>query len=172
MALPVLPQPLLQQVADFLRDGEQGFAGEEPAELERYFPHFAEMHGWPELVELTARSWESLGPEQREQAALVASHYGHAAALNRLDTGDRLPEALGRHMTYHLWSAGSDYSRGLYVGFTRDELQPLFERLDELGRLECSGCMAREQGLPVFYASGARVPPEELRERLRRYDFF
>jgi hypothetical protein len=172
MAVPLLPQPVLQQVADFLRDGEQGFPGAEPAQLERYFPHFAEMHGWPELVELTARSWESLSPEQRATSALVASHYGHAAALNRLDTDDRLPEALGRHMTYHLWSAGRDYAGGLYVGFSRDELQPLFGQLEELGRLDCSGCMAREQGLPVFYVEGPRLPPAELRMRLRRYYFF
>jgi hypothetical protein len=172
MAVPVLPSPVLQQVADFLRDGEQGFPGDEPAALERYFPHFAEMHGWPELVELTARSWESLSGEQREGAALVASHYGHAAALNQLDHSERLPDALGRHMTYHLWSADRNYARGLYVGFSRDELQPLFERLDELGQLACSGCMDREQGLQVFYADGPRLPPAELRERLRRYDFF
>ena len=172
MAIPLLPQPTLQQVADFLRDGEQGFPGEQPAELERYFPHFAEMHGWPELVELTARSWENLSPAQRETAALVASHYGQAAALNRLDHADRLPEALGRHMNYHLWSAGSEYSRGLYVGFSRDELQALFGQLEELGQLECSACMTREQGLTVFYADQPLLRPDELRARLRRYDFF
>jgi len=172
MAVPLLPQPLLQQVADFLRDGEQGFPGDEPADLERYFPHFAEMHGWPELVDLAVRSWEGLSPGQREGAVLVASHYGHAAALNQLDDNNRLPEALGRHMTYHLWSADRDLSRGLYVGFSRDELQPLFAHLEELGRLDCRGCMGRERGLPVIYADVPLLPAAELRDRLRRYDFF
>lgn len=171
-AAPVLPDQQLEQVARFLRDGEQGYPGRQEADLERYFPHFAEMHGWPALVELTAGVWEQLSPAQREGAVLVASHYGQAGALNQLDTANRLPEAHGRHMNYHLWSQGISMNRGLFVGFGVDELRPLFAEVQELGRLDCSACMARERNLRIHYVSTPRLSAEQIRERLKRYHFF
>ncbi|RMF94883.1 MAG: hypothetical protein D6727_11910 [Gammaproteobacteria bacterium] len=171
-AAPVLPPAQLQRLADFLRDGEQGQKLAQPASLERYFPHFAEMHGWPELVALTAAVWRSLRPEQRRDAVLMASHYGQAGALNQLGPPQGLPPALGRHMSYHLWSAGADYRRGLFVGFDRAELAGLFETVELRGRLQCQRCMAREQGLAVYYVDRPRMSPEAIRQRLRRYDFF
>ncbi|UCG72707.1 MAG: glycosyltransferase family 39 protein [Chromatiales bacterium] len=171
-SLPVLPDTALDRVARFLRDGEQGYPGSEPADLERYFPHFAEMHGWPELVELTADAWQRLSPAERDGAVLVASHYGQAGALNQLDQAGRLPEAHGRHVNYHLWSEDLPLERGLFVGFDTDELAPLFTEVRDLGRLDCRACMARERNLHVHYVAGPRLPAAQLRERLKRYYFF
>lgn len=171
-AAPVLPGKQLEQVTRFLRDAEQGYPGRGPADLERYFPHFAEMHGWPELVALTADSWAQLSPAQRENAVLVASHYGQAGALNQLDVDNRLPAVYGRHMNYHLWSEAISPERGLFVGFTADELEPLFSDVQELGRLDCTACMARERGLRIYYAAGPRLPAAKIRKQLRRYYFF
>jgi hypothetical protein len=171
-AAPVLPDAWLQQAVRYLRDGEQGYPGQGPADLERYFPHFAEMHGWPELVVLTADAWEALDDAQRRGAVLMASHYGQAGALNHLDRDDRLPEAHGRHMSYHLWSRGLPIDHGLFVGFSADELRPLFATVEELGQLQCRGCMARERGLRIYYVADPRVAAAVIRDRLRRYDFF
>ena len=171
-AVPVLSDTQLAQAARFLRDGEQGYPGSEPADLERYFPHFAEMHGWPELLQLTAEAWESLSPAQRQGAVLVASHYGQAGALNQLDRAQRLPEARGRHMNYHLWSLGVPMDKGLFVGFQADELRPLYAEVQELGRLDCSACMARERNLRIHYVAGPRLPATEIRDALKRYYFF
>ncbi len=171
-AAPVLPPARLQQLANFLRDGEVGHKRAEPAPLERYFPHFAEMHGWPELVALTAQAWQSLDSARRAQAVLVGSHYAHSAALNELGRSLGLPPAFGRHMSYHLWSAGAVYRRGLFVGFDAAELRPLFTTVERVGRLECQRCMAREQGLEIFYVDGPKLPSAAIRARLRRYDFF
>lgn len=171
-AAPVLPEPQLQALARFLRDSEQGYPGREAADLERYFPHFAEMHGWPELVALVSKQWDGLSPAQREDAILMASHYGQAAALNQLDRDDRLPQAYGRHMSYHLWSRGLDYQHGLFVGFDTQELERLFATVRPLARLACNGCMARERGLWIHYVEGPRLAPDALHEALRRYDFY
>ena len=171
-AAPVLPPERLQQLANLLRDGEQGVASQEPAELERYFPHFAEMHGWPELVALTTATWQALSPAQREGAILVGSYYGHSAALNLLDDADQLPPAHGRHMSYHLWAEGLEYSRGLFVGFDAAELQPLFSIVEERGELQCERCMARENGLKLHFVEGPRLPAAEIHAQLRRYYFF
>ena len=149
-AAPVLPPERLQQLANFMRDGEQGFVDETPAELERYFPHFAEMHGWPELVAATANAWASLSPDQRDGAFLLGSYYGHSAALNLLDHDEQLPPAFGRHMNYHLWNVGLDFRRGLFVGFERAELEALFATVEERGRFTCERCMSRDNAWAFF----------------------
>ena len=172
VAAPVLPPAQLQQLANFLRDGEQGHHSNEPAELERYFPHFAEMHGWPELVAEVTGIWQALPAAARRGTVLFASFYGQSAALNELDMADALPEAYGRHMSYDLWNHGLEFRRGLFVGFDASELQPLFERVELRGQLQCQMCMSREQGLKIWFVEGPRLPADEIRRRLRRYDFF
>ncbi len=171
-AAPILPIERVQQIADFIRDGLQGFPGGEPAELEPLFPHFAEMHGWPELVELTTDVFGTFTPEQRARTGLFAAYYGQAGALNQLDAGDRLPEAFSGHMSYDLWNAGLDYERVVYVGFESEDLAGMYARVDQVAVLQCRYCMSRENGARLYLAEGLRVSPAEVRARLRRYYFF
>ncbi len=171
MAAPLLPGPQLQVVANFLRDSEVGSRQPVPAMLERYFPHFAEMHGWPELALLVSRQWRALTEAERQDAVLVASFYGQAGALNLLgDAG--LPPAYSRHMSYHLWAEGLHYERGLFVGFSSEELRPLFGRVELRGQFDCARCMDRERGLQIFFVEQPLLSSTDIRERLRRYDFF
>lgn len=171
-AAPVLPIERVQQIADFIRDGQQGFQGDTPAEIEPLFPHFAEMHGWPELVDLTSDVFERFSPADRARTGLFAAYYGQAGALNQLDVDDALPEAFSGHMSYDLWNADLDYERVVYVGFDRGELADLYARVNQLGVFECRYCMSRENGLRLFLAEGLLVQPDEVRARLRRYYFF
>ena len=171
-AAPVLPIERVQEIADFIRDGQQGFPGEQPAELEPLFPHFAEMHGWPELVEVTAGVFDRFSPADRAATGLFAAYYGQAGALNQLDVDDRLPVAHSGHMSYDLWNADFDFERVLFVGFEPADLEHLYERIEELAVLECRYCMSRENGMRLLLAEGLRVPPDDVRGQLRRYYFF
>ena len=124
------------------------------------------------MVAVTADAWQGLSPAQREDAVLVGSYYGHSAALNLLDEADQLPPAYGRHMSYHLWAAGLEYSRGLFVGFEAEELQPLFRTVEKRGELRCERCMARENGLKIYFVDDPRLPAADIHAKLRRYFFF
>jgi len=172
IAAPVLPIERVQQIADYIRDGQQGFPGDTPAEIEPLFPHFAEMHGWTELVELTTRVFDEFTPAQRDRTGLFAAYYGQAGALNQLDHADRLPEANSGHMSYDLWNADMDFDRVVFVGFDRGEIADLYARVEELATLNCRHCMSRENGLHLYLAEGLLVSPDEVRQRLRRYYFF
>ncbi len=171
-AVPLLPAPLLNQAVEFMAAREQAVYGQGKAQIERYFPHFAEMGGWRELLQLSVQAWESLEPEQRQGAVLVAAHYGQAAALNMLDKADQLPPAHGRHMSYHLWSKGLRYDKGLYIGFGEAELTEFFGRVEYINKLNCQLCTAREQNLSIYYAAEPKLKSQEIHRRLRRYYAF
>ncbi|MBT8444991.1 MAG: glycosyltransferase family 39 protein, partial [Gammaproteobacteria bacterium] len=171
-AAPVLPIERVQQIADFIRDGQQGFTGSEPAELEPLFPHFAEMHGWPELVRLTSDVFASFSDEQRAHTTLIAAYYGQAGALNQLDEVDSLPEAYSGHMSYDLWNRDAALDRVLFVGFDLVDIEDLYTTVEELATLECRFCMSREDGLKLYLAEGRRAAPDQVRDRIRRYYFF
>jgi len=168
---PLLPGDALQQLVNVMRDGELGYPGSEPARISHYFPQFAEMHGWRELTRLVIDVYESLEPEERQGAVIVAAYYGQAGALNRLD-GDRLPTAHSGHMSYHRWQEGVDLGTGLYVGFGREMLEAVFDRVEEKGRLRCGRCMAREDGLGVFFVDEPKISNADLADHLKRYYFF
>lgn len=176
IAAPVLPPAALQQVANFIRDAEQGMPAEGDAPIGRYFPHFAEMHGWPELTAWVSQAYESLPEAERPGIDVVAAYFGQAGALNQLDTGDRLPVAHSPHMNYYLWwqadGAQQQLEDVLFVGFEPAELDGLFAETVTLDRFSCSGCMAREQGAYLIRARRPLVEADEIRRSLKRFHFF
>ncbi len=172
IAAPVLPPDALQRLADFIRDGEQGHRGEEPAAVGRYFPHFAEMHGWPELVAEVYRHYAEIAPDERSRVQIVAAYFGQAGALNQLDNGDRLPTAHSGHNNYHLWSREAEFGDVLFVGFQQEEIAPLYEDVRVLGRFHCRRCMARENGIYLLRARSPVVDSDKVREQIKRFYFF
>jgi hypothetical protein len=171
-AVPVLPIGAIQSWANQVQDIEAGTHVAEDAPLERFLPHFAEMHGWEELVELTTSAFENLSPAERQDAKIVAAHYGQVGALNRLDHDNRLPEVHSGHMSYQVWSEYLIFSRGLFIGFDEESLRDMFGIVDPRGNLECRHCMQREQSLQIFYVDEPLLAPAAIRERIRRNYFF
>jgi 4-amino-4-deoxy-L-arabinose transferase-like glycosyltransferase len=62
----------------------------EQKELGRLPQHYADMHGWKELVETVSRVYQSLPPEELSQVTVVARNYGEAGAIDFLGRGYRL----------------------------------------------------------------------------------
>jgi hypothetical protein len=172
IAAPVLPPDRLQQLCDFIRDGEQGRRGEAPAAVGRYFPHFAEMHGWPELVDEVARRYERIPASERDRVEIVAAHFGQAGALNQLDAEDRLPEAYSGHVNYHLWSSDAAFEEVLFVGFAPEEIGDLYADVQLLGRVRCERCTTRDNGISILRARSLKADAETVRRRIRRLYFF
>lgn len=171
IAAPVLPPAFLQTVADFIRDSEQGTPGTQPAPMGRYFPHFAEMHAWPELTAAVTRQYLAIPAAQRPGVGLLAAYFGQAGALNQLDV-DLLPEAHSGHVNYHLWSEGQTFDDVIAVGFELRLLNALYDEVTVLEQFRCERCMARENGLLIVRARRPAVDPQEIRRLIKRFYFF
>jgi hypothetical protein len=171
IAAPVLPPALLQQAADFIRDGEQGAPGTDPAPMGRYFPHFAEMHAWPELTGAVIAHYQAIPEAERSEVGLLAAFFGQAGALNQLDHG-MLPVAHSGHVNYDLWNRDAELGDVLAVGFDLELLESLYGEVSVLETFTCDRCMAREDGLIIARARSPLVPEEEIRNRIRRFYFF
>lgn len=171
IAAPVLPPVMLQQAADFIRDGERGAPGSEPAPLGRYFPHFAEMHAWPELTTAVIRHYQAIAESERSSVGLVAAFFGQAGALNQLDEG-ALPVAHSGHVNYHLWSEEMLFNDVIAVGFELELLDALYADVTVLETFYCERCMKREDGLIIARARDPRVDGDAIRAKIKRYYFF
>lgn len=181
IAAPVLPPDVLQRAADFIRDGERSRESPEaadraadyaPAPMGRYFPHFAEMHAWPELVAAVAAHYNAIPADERPGVGILAAYFGQAGALNQLDEAGRLPTAHSGHMNYYLWAADQTFDDVIAVGFDRALLERLYRHVTVLEVFTCERCMARENGLLIARCRDPAVDSEEIRSQIKRFNFF
>jgi hypothetical protein len=132
---------------------------------------FADMHGWPELVETVAVSVARLSPAERRRAVILTSNYGEAAALHVLGRDRSLPPVISGHNTFWLWGPGGFTGQVMIaVGEDREMLEPLFASVEPLAVTACEHCMPYENGLPVHVCRRSRRPVSEVWLELKHYD--
>jgi hypothetical protein len=134
---------------------------------------YADMHGWPELVEQAERAWSTLDPEERDNAVIwaVTGGYGSAAAIDVLGRARGLPGAIATHNNYWLWGFGdADGSAVVLLGGPRERLAPLFESLEQTGTVRCTPCMPYEDEKPIYVGRGMKRPFAEIWPQLKHYD--
>jgi hypothetical protein len=85
-ALPVLPARVLHTVP-----------------LQKINYDLAESIGWPKLVALVAREYDSLPGPQRRQTTILTGNYGEAGAIDRYGPGLSLPQANSGANNFWLW---------------------------------------------------------------------
>ena len=133
--------------------------------------HFADMHGWPEIVAAVAEVHRALDPEDRARVGVFAGNYAEAGAVDLLGRPLGLPAAISNHNNYWLWGPG-DVSGELMIILGGDEarLRELYADLRQVGTLRCEWCMPSRNGKPIYLARGPRRPLAELWPELRHYD--
>ncbi len=171
LALPVLPAESFSGYARWLHvDAGAKSSTAERAELGELPQYFADMFGWNELVDAVGRAYDSLPPHERARAAIYAGNYGEAGAINFLGKARHLPAAISGHNNYWLWGPGN--SSGdvvIVVGASREELQPMFATVEEVGRVQCRYCMPYENQRPIYICRGLKRPLPEIWPQLKRY---
>jgi 4-amino-4-deoxy-L-arabinose transferase-like glycosyltransferase len=133
---------------------------------------WADMHGWPELTATVATIYHSLPPDERAQAAIVASNYGEAAAIDFFGKPYGLPPALSGHNNYWLWGPRG-YSGNVVIDVNgdcgRDSFPGLFRSARLVARSDPPWVISYEQNIPIMLCTGIRTPLTQLWPHLKNY---
>ncbi|HEX8825046.1 MAG TPA: glycosyltransferase family 39 protein [Archangium sp.] len=133
--------------------------------------HYADQHGWEELVSAVAGVYQRLPPETRARTALFAQNYGEAGALDWLGRTQGLPPVRSGHNHYFLWGPGEEPEHLLVVGGDFEDLQPLCQHAELAGRVASNPyVMPYENNLPLYLCSGLKVPLATLWPSLKHYE--
>lgn len=135
--------------------------------------HYADMHGWEELVATVADVRASLPDDDRARAKIWArtGGYGPAAAVDVLGRSRGLPRAISGHNEYFLWGYGDDdRAVTIVLGGGREGLDDLFEDVTLARTFRCRFCMPYEDDKPIWIARRLRRPWAELWPTLKHYE--
>jgi hypothetical protein len=131
---------------------------------------WADMHGWPELAKTVARIYDTLPLQQRRQAAIVASNYGEAAAIDFFGAAYGLPPALSGHNNYWLWGTHG-YSGDVVIDVNGDcgASEHLFTSSRLAARFNPPWVISYEQNIPIMVCAGIRQPLATIWPKLKSY---
>ncbi len=133
---------------------------------------WADMHGWPELAATVSGIYYALPAAQRDQAAIVASNYGEAAAIDFFGAKYGLPPALSGHNNYWLWGIHG-YTGNVVIDVDGDcgrhDFPGLFRAARLVTRFNPPWVISYEQDIPISICTGITKPLAALWPQLRVY---
>ncbi|MBV8067790.1 MAG: glycosyltransferase family 39 protein [Candidatus Eremiobacteraeota bacterium] len=174
LLMPVLPEETMSaydRVAQTMLAREVELAKMERTKIGKLPPDWADMHGWRELARVVARIYYSLPPRQRAQAAILASNYGEAAAIDFFGSEYGLPPVLSGDNQYWLWG-----TRG-YTGNVVIDVHGKCGRGERFFRVRRVVALfsnpwgqPSENGFPISVCEGITAPLAILWPKLRSYN--
>lgn len=167
MAIPALPPATYIEVIHRL--------GVEPPREEK--SHTSEMpqvladrFGWENMTATIARVYQTLPPEQRARAAILASNYGEAAAVDFFGPRYGLPNAISGHNNYWLWGPhGATGEVVISVGFPKADLEKYCASVEQADIIVSPYAMPSETDLPVYICRDLRIPIEQAWPLLKSF---
>ena len=132
---------------------------------------YADMFGWREKAAAVAEVYRALPAADRERAAIFASNYGRAGAIDYFGDEYGLPKAIGSHNNYWLWGPGDANAEVVIVlGDDARDLERRFESVAVAGIARCRYCIPYERDLPIHVCRRPRLEIAELWPALKHYD--
>ncbi len=167
LVLPVLPPAQLQRMLDRMafRPPPVEAAGIGAPLMQMLSDEF----GWRELARNVEDAYAALPAADRGRAAIFASNYGEAAAIDVY--GASLPPALSGNNQYYLWGPrGYDGSVMLGIGVEPSQWAPICDSVRTLVRFGTSPyAMPYERDRPIVLCRGMHPPLAELWPRFKHY---
>ena len=131
---------------------------------------FSDEMGWDLLEQKVAAIYQNLPDKERPQAAILASNYGEAAAIDLYGTADHLPPALSAQNQYFLWGPRQfDGQVIINVGGSPERWRRLCQNLETVDEFGAPYAMPYETGRPIFICRSLRYGLDQLWPRLKRY---
>jgi hypothetical protein len=93
---------------------------------------YGDQFGWEEMVAKTAAVYHALPPAERDKAAVYASNYGEAGAIDFFGGRYGLPKAISPHQSYFLWGP-RDYTGEVLIllGAKKEDAEKSCESVEE-----------------------------------------
>jgi len=131
---------------------------------------FADMYGWPDLVQQVTTVYQGLPPPDRGSVMILASNYGEAGALDLYGRG--LPPVVSPHLTYSYWApAHMAPSAVIVIGYQGDYLATFFGDVEQAGTVTNSyGLRNEEFGNPIWICRRPLLPLDQAWPRLKSLD--
>jgi hypothetical protein len=131
---------------------------------------FSDEFGWRELEHTVAGVYFSLPPAERAHAAILASNYGEAAALDVYGAPDRLPPAISEQDQYYLWGPrGYDGSLVIAVNAKPAFWARVCGRSEVAAYFGVPYAMPYERDRAIVVCHGTMLPLREAWPRFKRY---
>jgi hypothetical protein len=121
---------------------------------------FADEIGWPELAQQTAHVYDTLTPDQRAAAMILAHYYQEAAAIDFYGPSLGLPNAISPHLSYWYWAPPRmNPTTVVMINFTLEEGDRLFTACIQAGTVTNSlGLHNNDYGAPILVCTNPRRP--------------
>jgi hypothetical protein len=114
--------------------------------------------------------FRGLSAEDQVRAAILASNYGQAAALDVYGAKDHLPPALSGHNQYWLWGPrGYDGSLIIHIGGDPERWRRLCGTVDIVDHTRDVYAMPYENDRAIFVCRRLRMPLAQLWDKLKRF---
>jgi hypothetical protein len=133
---------------------------------------FADTVGWPEITDQVAAVYDSLPPDERASATILAANYGEAGAIDLYGPSRGLPGAICPHLTYWYWKpAHVDDRTVVVVGYPADLVRRYFADVEPVATIRIpDGVRNEELGRPIIIARQPRVPLDKAWSQLKQFD--
>ncbi|MGA7912695.1 MAG: glycosyltransferase family 39 protein [Candidatus Dormiibacterota bacterium] len=132
---------------------------------------FADTVGWHDLVAQVAAIYDSLSPDERKTAVILANNYGEAGAVNTYGPALGLPTARSGELSYYYWKPASLDGPVIAIGFDPVFLGTLYDTCEGRGAVTNSYSLHNEEfGAPLTLCRGARLSRDVTWERLKVFE--
>jgi hypothetical protein len=167
VVLPILDPPALAAYLDRLHlrpaPDEQAAVGAPLTQV------FSDELGWRAMERSVAAVYRALPADDQRRAAIVASNYGEAAAIDVYGAADHLPPALSGQDQYFFWGPrGYDGSVMIHVGGDIERWRHACAQLDVAGTFGAPLVMPYENDRPIMVCRGLRIPLADAWPRFKR----
>jgi 4-amino-4-deoxy-L-arabinose transferase-like glycosyltransferase len=165
IALPVeLPIFSKEATAAFVSgSGVTSAARTNQGEQLRLPQDYADMLGWPELVNAVAHVYDSLPPEKRAQVVLVGENYGEAGAMEFYGPRLGLPRVVSAAGSY--WFFGPGEKPGTVVislGVTQHDMERFFGTVTYAGKVLNDWGVPEEQDVSIYVGENPKATIQQL----------
>jgi hypothetical protein len=168
VTLPILPAESTVKFVQFLGLSQHTQENHEMGVLPQ---HFADMHGWEEMVEKVARVYNTLSPEEKKECAIYASNYGVTGAVSFFGKQYGLPLAFSGHNNHFFWPPKEDNINVLIiVGGRKEDHEDSFKEVTEMDRTNCTYCMPYENNKPIYLCRGIKRPIKEIWPTVKHFE--